>query len=628
MKKNLLFLLLLVPCLASAQKYTNIWYFGSGGAGINFNTCPPTALTNGWNNAGNPLFEGSTAISNANGSLLFYSNGQSVFNANHVIMQNGNTVGPGNTLTQNIIVPKPGSNTLYYLFSPQIQAFGGPGIVKYSTIDMSLNSGLGAVVSSNIILRDTIGRRGTEKLMAVKHANGTDIWLIGHDYNNNKFFAYLITASGINAVPVESSVGPVITDPPNQSHFPAIGELKASPDGTKLGFTCIGNGLTAVFQFNNATGIVSNPILLDTNDGGISCSGYGVSFSPDNSKFYVNSTVQISNTGPYLVKLFQFDLASWNAISIQNSRYTISTGTPAPYYSIKLGPDKKIYVAKAASPFLGVINAPNASGAACNFVDQGFNLGLPGSWGLNTALEMFDTLSNSISVTASTLSICPGSTVALYASGSSTYSWQPTGNFPGSGASSVIVMPANTTTYSVSSTNTICAASASFSVVVNPVPNVTISANQTTICTGAGGLILTAGGATSYTWSNSAASITISPAPSVSTSYSVTGFDQNGCINTASIEIAVVACVGISETENSRAGFMLYPNPNTGQFVIQCDSEIQVKIYNGTGEEIINACPEAGQKQINFKELFAPGIYTIAVSTRKGMFMQRMVVTR
>ncbi len=50
-----------------AQKEANIWYFGRN-AGIDFNTTPPTALTDGEINT----LEGCTTFSDKNGNLLFY----------------------------------------------------------------------------------------------------------------------------------------------------------------------------------------------------------------------------------------------------------------------------------------------------------------------------------------------------------------------------------------------------------------------------------------------------------------------------------------------------------------------------------------------------------------------------
>lgn len=68
-----------------AQKEGNTWYFGSY-AGVDFNSGSPVALTN----SGMYDFEGCASISDpATGSILFYTNGNQVWNANHTVMANG-----------------------------------------------------------------------------------------------------------------------------------------------------------------------------------------------------------------------------------------------------------------------------------------------------------------------------------------------------------------------------------------------------------------------------------------------------------------------------------------------------------------------------------------------------------
>src|SRR5258706_15241667 len=67
------------------QGQANVWYVGNG-AGLDFATVPPTVLQDG--NAGLYTFtgEGVGAICNASGTLLFYTNGNIVYNKNHVAM--------------------------------------------------------------------------------------------------------------------------------------------------------------------------------------------------------------------------------------------------------------------------------------------------------------------------------------------------------------------------------------------------------------------------------------------------------------------------------------------------------------------------------------------------------------
>lgn len=398
MKKFLFFLTVLLSLtIAQGQTKQNyVWKFGATGVGLDFDKCTPTVLTNGINNGS--AFEGQSAISDSStGRLLFYTDGYNIYDSTNNVMQNGNGAGLSNSCTQTIIIKKPGSNTLFYMFNPDVQggleyntlypnAFG----INYATVDMSLNGGLGSVTSVFNSLKDT---SNTEKLTAVYHSNGHDIWLIGHEYRNNNFFAFLITNSGIDTIPIISNVGPIIYTWENNacghSNFDAIGEMKATPNGNKLAFTTLYNGITCLVDFDKSTGVISSPIPLS-----IEAGGYGVSFSPDNSKLYI-AGVDTSNRVFNAIngKIYQFDISSNNQTIIQNSRATIYNAPTTGFRSLKLGIDGKIYVSRIDSSqngdsYLGVINSPNYIGIACNYLPNGVYLnGLKGRWGLNNAIE-------------------------------------------------------------------------------------------------------------------------------------------------------------------------------------------------------------------------------------------------
>lgn len=84
-----------------AQKEAFNWYFG-GRAAINFDTDPPHALTNSVMNN----FEGCASISDEDGNLLFYTNGTTVWNRDHVVMQNGTDLYGHESSTQSAVIVK------------------------------------------------------------------------------------------------------------------------------------------------------------------------------------------------------------------------------------------------------------------------------------------------------------------------------------------------------------------------------------------------------------------------------------------------------------------------------------------------------------------------------------------
>ena len=90
------------PNHSSAQNQTDNWYFGNK-AGLNFSTCTPTILTDGQVNT----HEGVATISDANGNLLFYTDGVTVWNKQHLIMDNGTGLAGHPSSTQSaVIVPR------------------------------------------------------------------------------------------------------------------------------------------------------------------------------------------------------------------------------------------------------------------------------------------------------------------------------------------------------------------------------------------------------------------------------------------------------------------------------------------------------------------------------------------
>ena len=98
-----------------SQNENKIWYFGNQ-AGMNFMTSPPTNLTNS-NSQMNNLTWACASISDANGNLLFYTNGITVWNQQHQIMANGGYISPCAGYQSALIVKKPGNNSIYYIIS-------------------------------------------------------------------------------------------------------------------------------------------------------------------------------------------------------------------------------------------------------------------------------------------------------------------------------------------------------------------------------------------------------------------------------------------------------------------------------------------------------------------------------
>ncbi|WP_333878897.1 T9SS type B sorting domain-containing protein [Flavobacterium sp.] len=313
-----------------------VWYFGNR-AGLTFASGVPVPLTDNVFNT----YEGTTTVCDANGQLLFYSNGMRVVNRNHATMPNGSGLKGGSSSTHSALsIAHPGVPGRYYLFTAGEVASEG---IYYSEIDMSAQNGLGDVVVKNVLLL----AQSCEKLAAVPHPNGTDIWVLGHQWNSNAFYAWRVTAAGVSA-PVISAVGTVVIGP--QPYIAAAGQLKVSPDGRKL--VNVNTSInTQLFDFDTQTGVVSNPLTLMT--------GYqfGAEFSPSSNAVYVNEASYDNSA------VFQFDL---QAADIVGSALQVTPGlNNLQWGMLDLAPDAKIYVATYGSNRLSVIQQPDVIGLGC-----------------------------------------------------------------------------------------------------------------------------------------------------------------------------------------------------------------------------------------------------------------------
>ncbi len=333
--------------LAFSQKEASIWYFGQY-AGLKFeDNGSITPLTDGKFYSA----EGCSSIADTDGNLLFYTNGVTVWNKEHQIMENGTFLYGNHTTTQTLIVPKPNSNNIYYIFTCDYQ--GNKEGLCYTEVDMSYNNGLGKVTSNkNILLATPV----CEKICAVKNATEDGYWVVAHGYGNNSFLAYSLTAVGINKQPVISNVGKVVSA--DQTGHNAMGYMKFSPSGEKL-IACHNKSYnTELYDFDTSSGQISNPRIVNEN-----YLNYGVEFSPSEKIAY------ITGIG---FKLFQYDLTSSN---IPNSEMVIyDPGESLTFSALQIGINGKIYGSINLKNYLFTINKPDILGAGCDFQLKGVSL--------------------------------------------------------------------------------------------------------------------------------------------------------------------------------------------------------------------------------------------------------------
>lgn len=165
-----------------------------------------------------------------------------------------------------------------------------------------------------------------------------------------------------------------------------------------------------------------------------------------------------------------------------------------------------------------------------------------------TAPCQFPNNAANITLTGTT-TICAGQTVNISASGANSYSWSTNQN-----GNSISVAPMFNTTYSVTGLNPLsgCVGSASRDITVNQLPSIGILSFKNSVCEGET-VTMQAFGANSYTWSSNASTspvITVTPTTG-SSSYTVIGANNLGCVNSAVQTIAVNPLPVITVTGNT-----------------------------------------------------------------------------
>ncbi len=339
------------PISAQVERTKN-WYFGQNVALQLNDTLFPTLLSN--SQISTP--GGCASISDTSGQLLFYTNGETIWNGNNNVMINGSGLaGNGNASQSSLIVPDPGNSNQYYVFTIDASC---SNILHYSIVDMSMVGGLGAVTQSNIALDSNM----IQKITGMANSTSNGYWVITHNDLGTSFYAYPVTSSGVG-VPVISNTGTVV------SAGNCTGVLKASPKGNRLAMTYPALNGFELYGFDNSTGIVYNAMFIGNT---LTDATFGCEFSPNGNYIYCNA-VTAGITPP---TIYQFDATLASAASIDSSKIQVGfSQNPFVYTSMQLGLDGKIYCAGTNRDYISFIQQPDNAGFACNYVENAFYLG-------------------------------------------------------------------------------------------------------------------------------------------------------------------------------------------------------------------------------------------------------------
>jgi hypothetical protein len=246
-----------------------------------------------------------------------------------------------------------------------------------------------------------------------------------------------------------------------------------------------------------------------------------------------------------------------------------------------------------------IISSPNSSVTSISFpnTNSTYTIFCSASNGLGMSLPVTHnvTVYETPVVSFSGVNIfCQGSSTNLSASptiisASSTlfYNWSPSTGLSSTTSGTVTANPPTSTNYSVLLTIGACTNMAYVNVTVNPLPNFTVTSSPTVTCKAQNATITINGSATSYTLykMSSMPPTTLLISPTVTTQYTVMGTDANGCERLVIHTHSVISCIGLSEL-NSDNGFIIYPNPSDGTFMINAVKDETILIFNDTGQLI------------------------------------------
>ncbi|MFA6923818.1 MAG: T9SS type A sorting domain-containing protein [Bacteroidales bacterium] len=242
----------------------------------------------------------------------------------------------------------------------------------------------------------------------------------------------------------------------------------------------------------------------------------------------------------------------------------------------------------------------------------------------NTAQTLV-TINSNPTVIATGNTICNGASASIAASGANTYTWV---NPLGAGNPKT-VSPTTNTTYFVTGTDANgCTGTAQATVAIYPSPTITV--NSESILQGQSATLCVSGGST-YSWSTTETSSCISVTPNVTSTYTVTGTDANGCTGTTQ-SIVTVNSTFVNNISGNNNELQIYPNPNNGLFILQKNNntsqKFQLTIKTIQGQEVLKG-------NINFTNTYpidlqhlAGGVYIITLQNDKENYVSRVVVQR
>lgn len=390
MRKVIFTALLLITISSSAICQINDWgKVWINGAGTTFQTTFQPSPINIILDSTKYLYcsIGHSNICDSSGQLILCSDGYNVYDKNLNFLDGGDTLCPVeiynwqdgfSTESQASMFLPMGNNKYYFLNtvtsdSMMFAYYDDPtpvspyayDLLLYNLIDMNANDGAGKVVKRmKTAINNAEPGLSMTQMMACRHGNGRDWWVLKQAQDTNVVFKLLFTP--------DSVYGPYIQGfaEPHFSFYSFGGQSMFSQDGTKYATTARGAFKVFVADFDRCTGELSNPQVYDKPPAAFtapdSTTEYdpfteGLAFSPNGRFIYVNGYYSIS----------QLDLEDANPATQWSVVAGLDTTWAAfqSYSCMYLGPDNKLYVGNFAglSGQMSRFDSPDQKGLASGF---------------------------------------------------------------------------------------------------------------------------------------------------------------------------------------------------------------------------------------------------------------------
>jgi hypothetical protein len=245
-------LIVLFPFIGFAQPYetnpdfnrTRNWHFGHG-AGLRFD---PDSIYQVQTSIHTD--EAAAVHTSKDGDLLLYSNGESIWNAEHQVIHNGNLLlGHHSSNLGSVFVFHENNPDSIYLFNTYYNIS--------TTKEFSVNLIVREADTFRVVYKDSVLMYSVcEPIAVVKANNGKDIWITVHEFGANNLYSYLLTSQGVVPCPVVSKSFSIPFGSPQAAYFDMVFSVDGKhliKSNTNLSSPIINR--IELYSFNNLKGI-------------------------------------------------------------------------------------------------------------------------------------------------------------------------------------------------------------------------------------------------------------------------------------------------------------------------------------------------------------------------------------